>query len=243
LSASGRPDGRDFGPRGAGVEAPVIDLEVVDSIAVIRVDDGKRNALSTAAIAQLGATMGQAGEQGCAATVILGREGAFSAGFDLAEVRESEESRERLRRAFVDLLIGLFETAQPVVIGCTGHAMAAGAALLVAADRRIGASGPFRVGFNEAAAGVTISGVTVELARYRMPMPYFESLVTGDLFDPDSAVAAGLLDEVVDPGQVEERARAEAERLASVPAHAFAAMKTTVRRPVIALMREAQRAL
>jgi enoyl-CoA hydratase len=218
-------------------------VTVVDKIAVIRVDDGKRNALSTAAITQLGVAVGGARDRGCEAVVLLGREGTFSAGFDLAEVRESDESRERLRRSFVELLIGLFEAPQPVVIGCTGHAMAAGAALLVAADRRIGASGSFRLGFNEAAAGVTISGVTVELARYRMPMPYLESLVTGDLFEPASAVAAGLLDEVVDPADVEARAMAEAERLLAVPAAAFSAMKATVRGPVIALMREAQRAL
>ena len=221
----------------------MIDLEVVDRIGVVRVDDGKRNALSSAAIAQLGEAVAGATGKGCAGVVLMGREGAFSAGFDLAEVRESDESRERLRRSFVDLVISLFAAPHPVVVGCTGHAMAAGAALLVAADRRIGAAGSFRIGFNEAAAGVTISGVTVEAARYRMPMPQFESLMTGDLFDPDGAVGAGLLDEVVDEADVEARALAEAERLAAVPAAAFATMKATLRGPVLDAMRAAQQAL
>jgi enoyl-CoA hydratase len=221
----------------------VIDLTVVDRIATVRVDDGKRNALSTAAIEQLRAALTEATGRGSTAVVLTGREGTFSAGFDLAEVRESDESRERLRRSFIALLVELFEAPCPVVVGCTGHAMAAGAALLLGGDRRIGAAGPFKVGFNEAAAGVTISAVTVELARYRMPMPQFESLVTGDLFDPAGAVGAGLLDEVVEPAEVEARAVAEAERLLAVPEAAFVAMKATLRRPVIDLMREAQRNL
>ena len=55
----------------------------------------------------------------------------------------------------------------------------AGAALLLAGDRRIGVNGPFKLGFNEATLGVSISAVTVELARYRMPMPWFESIASG----------------------------------------------------------------
>lgn len=218
----------------------MIDVDVRDRTAVVRLDDGKVNALSTAAIGQLGDVVAGAGDRGWRSVVLVGRPGAFSAGFDLAEVRAGDESRERLRRAFVELLIGVFETPIPVVVGCTGHAMAAGAALLVAADRRIGAAGDYRIGFNEAAAGVTISSVTVELARYRMPMPHLESLVSGSLFGPDGAVSAGLLDEVVDEAGVETAAVAEAERLAAVPAAAYATMKSTLRRPVLDLMRAAQ---
>ena len=62
--------------------------------------------------------------------------------------------------------------------------------------------------------------------RYR-PHARAATWYTGELFDPEAAVAAGLLDEVVDPSEVEARAMAEAERLLAVPESAFGAMKAT----------------
>ena len=124
----------------------------------------------------------------------------------------------------------IFESDKPVVIACSGHAMGAGAGLLVAADRRVGLDGAFKLGFNEASVGVTISQATVELARYRMPMPWFESIISGTTFPPQQAVPAGLLDEVV---QDKEALLSEAFRIArelgAVAPAVFKAMKQVAR--------------
>jgi enoyl-CoA hydratase len=160
-------------------------------------DDGKVNALGRAALSSLDERLSRAETDGATAIVISGREGVFSAGFNLTEIRDPEGAT-ALRGQLVDLVLRLFEFEKPVVIACSGHALAAGAALLLAADRRVGVDGAFKLGFNEASLGVTISKATVELARYRMPMPWFESIIAGSTFAPRQAVAAGLLDEVVE---------------------------------------------
>ena len=127
-------------------------------------------------------------------------------------------------------MLRIFECDTPVVIACSGHAMGAGAALLAAADRRIGLDGAFKVGFNEASVGVTISQATVELARYRMPMPWFESIISGTTFAPQQAIAAGLLDEVVaDPETLLSESFRVARELSAVQTNIFSAMKHLAR--------------
>jgi enoyl-CoA hydratase len=209
-----------------------------DGIAHVRFDAGKVNALGTSSIADLNAQLDRAVQDDAAAVILSGRRGIFSAGFDLEELRSGDEARDNLRRQLIDLVLRLFCFERPVVVACTGHALAAGAAVLLAADRRTGLEGPFKLGFNEASLGLTISAATVELARYRMPMPWFESLCSGDTFQPAMAQQAGLLDEVVgDEARLAERARTLAEDLASVPRPAFLEMRRLVRAPVAYVMR------
>lgn len=215
-----------------------------NGIAHISLDDGKVNALGSAAMAHANGELDRALNEDAAAVIISGRTGIFSAGFDLKELQSGDAARERLRLALIDLVLRIFTFDRPVVVACTGHALAAGAALLLAADRRVGLDGPFKLGFNEASLGVSISPVTVELARYRMPMPWFESLITGDTFPPLEAQRAGLLDEVVSEGaHLGEAARAVAEQLARTPRPTFLEMRRLVRAPITDVMRSARRRL
>jgi enoyl-CoA hydratase len=209
-----------------------------DGAASITLDDGKVNALGSATLAQLNEDLDRAILDHASAVILTGRPGMFSAGFDLGEVRSGPAAREDLRRALIDLELRLFEFTSPVVIACTGHALAAGAALLLAADRRVGLDGPFKLGFNEAAIGAAISPATVELARYRMPMPWFESLITGETFSPRSAQDAGLLDVIVDSeARLVEEARALADRLAQVSPEVFREMRLSARGAAIERIR------
>lgn len=213
-------------------------------IANVRFVHGKVNALGSASIADLRARLDQAVVDGADAVVITGQDGVFSAGFDLAELRSSEAAPGRLRVQLIDLVLRVFCFDRPVVIACTGHSLAAGAALLLAADWRIGVAGPYRLGFNETTLGVTISAATVALARYRMPMPWLESLISGVTYPPPEGRLAGLLDDVVDDSeQLAEAARSVAERLAGIPRPAFLEMRRLIRGPIADAIRLERRRL
>jgi enoyl-CoA hydratase len=208
-----------------------------EGVAHLSLDDGKVNALGTASLSSLNEQLDHAEKDAASAVVLSGRQGVFCAGFNLAEIRDPDGAT-ALRRQFIDLVLRIFESDMPVVMACSGHAMGAGAGLLVAADRRIGLDGAFKLGFNEASVGVTISQATVELARYRMPMPWFESIISGTTFPPQQAVPAGLLDEVV---QDQELLLAEAFRIArelgAVAPAVFKAMKHVARGAVAETVR------
>jgi enoyl-CoA hydratase len=201
-----------------------------DGSAYISLDDGKVNALGSASIDDLQAQLDRALNDDASAVILSGRQGVFSAGFDLGDVRSGATERANLRRRLIDLELRIFEFERPVVIACTGHALAAGAALLLSADRRIGVDGAFKLGFNEASIGTSISAATVELARYRMPMPWFESIVSGETFPPRTAEPAGLLDRVVETAaELVEVSRAAADALARIPLPVFIEMRHAVR--------------
>jgi enoyl-CoA hydratase len=70
-------------------------------------------------------------------------------------------------------------------------------------------------------------------------MPWFESIVTGTLFEPPTARTAGLLDQVVEREAVMETALAEAARLQGLSAKALAGTKRLARKDAAARIRAA----
>ena len=102
----------------------------------------------------------------------------------------------------------------PVVVACTGHAIAAGALLLLGADARIGARGAFRIGLIETQIGMVLPRWAVELAQERLSQRHFQDATVGArIYDPDGAVDAGFLDAVVAPEALADAAAAEAAAL------------------------------
>ena len=107
-------------------------------------------------------------ESDARSVVITGRQGKFSAGFDLATMTESTESMRELVTAGAQMLMRLYGFGLPTVAACNGHALAAGALVLLSCDRRIGAEGPAKIGLNEVAIGMALPIFAVELARDRL---------------------------------------------------------------------------
>ena len=110
-------------------------------VAVIGFDDGKANALGHDSIWDLLTALDDVEQAGADAVVIAGRPGHFSAGFDLKVMQAgADEAREMLRKG-VDLFLRCYMFPRPVVAACTGHALAAGAIILMTCDLRVGARG------------------------------------------------------------------------------------------------------
>src|SRR5262245_29376933 len=110
-----------------------VEYELQDRIAVVRFDDGKANALSHASMAALDAALDRA-EKEAHALVLTGRAGRFSAGFDLQGMMAGPESATALVTRGAELLLRAYVAPLPLVIACTGHALAAGALLVLTGD-------------------------------------------------------------------------------------------------------------
>jgi enoyl-CoA hydratase len=140
--------------------------------------------------------------------------------------------------AGAELLLQIVESKLPVVAACSGHALAMGALLLLAADARVGASGAFRIGLNEVAIGLPLPLFAVELARERLSRRALGRATTlAELCDPEGAVATGFLDRVVAPERLEAEALALAESLAALPAAAYRVTKQKLRGPLVERIR------
>ncbi|HVH16883.1 MAG TPA: crotonase/enoyl-CoA hydratase family protein, partial [Myxococcota bacterium] len=140
-------------------------LAIEDGIAWIELDDGKVNALSPEMIDELGLAL-DAAERAGALAVLRGREGIFSAGFDLKTFQRGAAAGVAMVRAGAELVLRLLAFPRPVLTVCTGHAYPAGAFLMLAADVRLGTTGPWKIGMNETAIGLTVPKFAIELARH-----------------------------------------------------------------------------
>lgn len=203
----------------------VVSYEPRDGIAVASIDNGKANALSHAVLEGLGAALDraeQAGAEQVGALVVAGKPGFLSGGFDLDVMRSGPAQAGALVSDGGALFTRFFESPVPVVVACTGHAVAAGALMLLGADERIGARGSFRIGLIETQIGMVIPRWAAELAEERLSRRHFQLATVGArMYDPDGARDAGFLDEVVEPDAVLERAVAVAQEWAKLPRAAY----------------------
>jgi len=209
--------------------ADLVSYALANNVAVVTMDDGKANALSMDMIGALLGALDRA-EAEAGAMVLAGRDGRFCAGFDLRVMMSGPANATALLGRGSELLLRLYGAAVPLVIACTGHAMAGGALVLLTGDVRVGAAGDFKLGLNEVAIGLPVPVLAMELARDRLlPTELTRATQLAHIYDPAGAARAGYLDEVVAPAEVMERARAEATRLAGLGRFPFRATRERLR--------------
>lgn len=214
-----------------------LQYDLRDNVAVLRMDDGKVNALSHGMMDALGGAFERA-EKEAAAVLLTGREGRLCGGFDLSAMGGGPESASKLVLAGAELLLRIYEHPRPVVVACNGHALAAGAILLLVADLRIGSRGSFKIGLNEVSIQMTLPVFGMELARARLSKRHFSKAVTqAQIYDPEAAVDAGYLDRTAAPEELFDSALAETRRLAVLPHPAFRNTKQRERNATVRRIR------
>jgi enoyl-CoA hydratase len=217
----------------------LVSYRLADAVATITMDDGKVNALSLQMLGELNAALDRA-EADQAVVVLTGREGRFSAGFDLAVLRAGGTDSLDMLRAGFELAARLLAFPTPVVIACPGHAIAMGVFVVLSGDYRIGAAGAFKITANEVAIGLPMPGAAVEICRQRLAPAHFNrAVILAEVYSPDDAVAAGFLDRVVPADQLPAAAHDTALELAKLNMNAHAASKLTARKPALDAIRAA----
>ncbi len=171
-----------------------VTVSLMGPVALVRIDDGKVNAMTPALLDGLWGALDIA-EDNAGAVVLSGRPGVFSAGLDLNVVRTSASAAIDLLHKGTDVFLRLAEFPRPVVAACTGHALAAGAVILLCCDLRICATGDFKIGLNEVAIGMALPELVVELARARLsPRHFTVACNTAQIYSPTEAVEVGFVD-------------------------------------------------
>lgn len=216
---------------------PLVGFEIRDGVALLGMDDGKANALSYAMMDALDAALDRA-EKEAGAVVLAGRPGRFCAGFDLQEMMAGPDRARALVTRGADLLLRLYGLPLPLIIACTGHALAGGALVTLTGDVRVATRGPFKVGLNEVQLGMPVPVLAMELARDRLsPAHLIPSTLFATVVDPEQAVIAGWVDEAVEPDALLARALEHGKRLAQLPRVAYSTTKTILRERTIAYVR------
>ncbi len=213
----------------------MIELEERGPVTILRMVRGKGNALSLEFVAAIIDALDQIERSATRAVIITGQGSTFGAGVDLPALLAG--GPDYVRR-FVPKMVQSFQRLatfpKPLVAAVNGHAIAGGAIIMLACDQRLLARGTARVGLSEIQVGVQFPAWALEIARFTTPPEHFSTLIcTGRTWQPDHALTRGLVDELVEPEHLLDRALAVAEELAALAPATFAATKREVRRPMV----------
>ncbi len=215
-------------------------IERRDAVTVLHLDDGKANALSFDLIERIGVAIDAAeADESVRAVVLHGRPGRFSGGFDLGVMSGGDFGA--IIRLVADgggLVTRLYGSSVPVVAACTGHALAAGALLLLGCDVRVGADIDAKIGLNEVAIKMVLPDWAFTIAEARLSKRHMQrAVVNARITTPADAVDVGYLDEVVPAEQVLDRAvELAAEMAATLDPSAYARTVEKFRADTLATM-------
>ena len=219
----------------------MVEIQDHGPVREIRLARAPVNALSAQFAGAIDAALAEAyaaGEGGTVRAVVLsGQPGMFSAGLDVREVMASAESLRTLMIAFWRLQQRIALGSLPVVAALTGHAPAGGTVLAVLCDHRVMAEGKFRMGLNEVQVGL-FPGETIFRCYERIlgTAKAANFLTRGAMLTADEALAAGLVDELVDPEQVIARAIAIGQEIAALPPQTYSKTRALVRADLVRIV-------
>ncbi|MCR8826550.1 enoyl-CoA hydratase/isomerase family protein [Pseudosulfitobacter koreensis] len=159
----------------------------------------------------------------------------FSAGLNLKQAQHFDLDDQR---AIVDGLnqgfMALFASPKPVICAVNGHAIAGGLFYVLASDHRI-AVPRAQFGLAEVRVGVGFPAGPLGIARAMLDANLTRRMMLrGQPIDAHAALAAGLVDDIVEPDMLMQAALDAAREFAQLPPAAYAAVKSQLRADIIA---------
>ena len=217
-----------------------IHYEVDDHIATITIDrPERRNALDMEHFDALAAAWKRfRDEQDAWVAIITGVEGAFCAGADLRDyipdvTATDDADRGKFASGTEAVLRGL-DIYKPIIAAVGGPCVAGGMEMLGGTDIRVASTNAV-FGVLEPRQGLFAGGGTTARLPRQLNWPAaMEFLLTADKISAERALQLGLVNDVVEPGELQERAREWAKRITKNAPLAIAATKESALRGLAA---------
>lgn len=177
-----------------------IKVNIKNRIAVLSLDRGRANAINAEMVTELRDMIRNIeDDDNISGLIITGKEGFFSAGLDLIELYDYDESAIRIFwNDFLDLVSALVAFRKPMISAISGHSPAGGCVIALCSDYRLMAEGKYIIGLNEVPVGIIVPTGIFELYSFWIgKAAAHRNLLEGKLLSTAEALKAGLIDEVV----------------------------------------------
>lgn len=182
-----------------------IKVNIKDKIAVLTLDRGRSNAINSEMVSELYQMVRNVEKDDNIAGIILtGKEGFFSAGLDLIELYDYDEAKIRqFWMDFLNLVTSMVSFKKPMITAISGHSPAGGCVLALCSDYRVMAEGKYIIGLNEVPVGIIVPQTIFHLYAFWLGNALaYRYMLEGKLMGTEEALAAGLIDELVNPDSI-----------------------------------------
>jgi enoyl-CoA hydratase len=207
-----------------------VNLKAEGGVGTIRLDRPKVNALNSQMAREIGeAVDSAAADDGIRAVVVWGGERVFAAGADIKEMGELDAvTMFRYVGGFQDIFSRLERLPMVTIAAINGYALGGGCELSLACDMRVCARDT-QLGQPEILLGVIPgAGGTQRLPRLVGVARAKDMIYSGRFVSAQEALDIGLVNEVVEPEKVYERALEIAQGYADGPSVALLAAKQAI---------------
>ncbi len=208
-----------------------------DHIYHILLDRGRSNAIDITVVNELIEAIDHAAQDPAIEGLILsGNEGFFSSGLDLITLYEyNNEEMISFWKRFILLLQKFIAFPKPAVSAITGHSPAGGCVLALCCDYRVMTEGEYIIGLNEVSIGIVVPQSIFNLYAFWLGNGQaYRSLLHGQLFTPQEALAVGLVDEVVSLDRIQTAALRKIRSMTQFERNAWQNSKQNFRKDLLA---------
>jgi enoyl-CoA hydratase len=213
-----------------------IHYKLEDEVALIRMDDGKANAMDFLFFDEMNKWLDRLEEDGAKTLIITGRPGYFSGGLDIKLMPTlSPTDTNALAEAFARTMLRVFSLPVPTIAVCSGHAVAGGAMLIFSCDLRFAVEGPYRIQMNETMIGIPFPSWMLLIGQSAIPVQWFvETFLLAKACSPVEVVERGMFQGLIKKEEdVMAYAKAQTENLKTLSMHAYRTSKNRLRTPGI----------
>lgn len=168
------------------------------------------------------------------AIIVASAQKVLSAGLDLKEAQGFDKADEmEIVRGLNQSFTKLYGLPKPTICAVNGAAIAGGFFFVLGCDYRIGSTRA-SVGLAEVRVGATLPAGPEAIAKAELhPNDLRKLLLSGQPMNAQQALAAGILDEVVDPDELSEHALKVAQSYAVLPLKTYATAKRQLRQETV----------
>lgn len=202
-----------------------------DRAGLIRLSRDRGNAIDDDVLDGLMRAADEAGEDPAVDGVILTASGKlFCPGLDLVYLSAMDRPElGRFMEKFAACLLRLYRFPKPMVAALSGHTLAGGAVLALAADWRILQTGAM-IGLNELKVGVPLPFGVSLILRDTVISPRLEEVALfGRNYKDEDALASSLVHELCEPDRLQVRARERLLEMTGKDLDSFAVTKRYLR--------------
>lgn len=215
-----------------------ITTTIKDGLAIISLNRPKSNSLNREMVTELTDMLTNIeNDSNIGGVIITGKDHFFSAGLDLIELYDyNEEEAKSFWHLFLNFTAKITAFKKPMVAAINGHSPAGGCVIALACDARVMAEGKYIIGLNEVPVGIIVPNCIFSLYSFWLGQANASrSLLEGKLFNPEEALAIGLVDELVKPESILTAAERRVRKYMAFERTTWSESKVNIRRELIAI--------